>query len=153
MERRRLPRRGEVLAADHAQQDACRELGIAITAYGVLSRGLIGGGDEQYARGDFRVHSPRFQGENLIRNRDLVAGLRPIAERHGLTVAQLAIAWAANRGEDVIPVIGMRKRSRLDEAVCAVGVRLDPSDLADIDAASPAGAAAGSGMRPRSWRR
>jgi aryl-alcohol dehydrogenase-like predicted oxidoreductase len=128
--------------------DTCRELGIAITAYGVLSRGLIGGGDEQYGPGDFRAHTPRYQGENLIRNRDLVARLRPIADRHGLSVAQLAIAWAANRGGDVIPVIGMRKRSRLDEAVGAIAVRLDPSDLADIDAAVPPGAAAGERYAP-----
>jgi aryl-alcohol dehydrogenase-like predicted oxidoreductase len=128
--------------------DTCRELGIAITAYGVLSRGLIGGGNEQYGPTDFRAHSPRFQGENLIRNRDLVSRLRPIAERHGLTVAQLAIAWAANRGDDVIPVIGMRKRSRLDEAVDAIAVRLDPSDLAALDAAFPPGVAAGERYAP-----
>ncbi|HEU5005576.1 MAG TPA: aldo/keto reductase [Jatrophihabitantaceae bacterium] len=128
--------------------DTCRELGIAITAYGVLSRGLIGGGNEQYGPGDFRAHTPRYQGENLIRNRDLVNGLRPIAERHGLSVAQLAIAWAANRGEDVIPVIGMRKRSRLDEAVDAIAVQLDPADLVAIDAAVPPGAAAGGRYAP-----
>jgi len=131
--------------------ETCRELGIAITAYGVLSRGLIGGGDEQYGPADFRAHSPRFQGENLIRNRDLVSRLRPIAERHGLTVAQLAIAWAANRGDDVIPVIGMRKRSRLDDAVDAIAVRLDQADLSAIDAALPPGTAAGERYAPEQF--
>src|SRR3954453_8161714 len=90
----------------------CRELGIAITAYGVLSRGLIAGSGPSGDPRDFRAHSPRFQGENLDRNLALVQRLEPIARRHGLTVAQLAIAWVASRGEDLVPVIGMRRRNR-----------------------------------------
>jgi aryl-alcohol dehydrogenase-like predicted oxidoreductase len=121
----------------------CRELGIAITAYGVLSRGLIAGTGPSGDPSDFRAHSPRFQGENLDRNRSLVQGIEPIAARHGLSVAQLAIAWVAARGPDIVPVVGMRRRSRLDDALPAVEQALDADDLAAIDAAIPAGAAVG----------
>jgi aryl-alcohol dehydrogenase-like predicted oxidoreductase len=121
----------------------CRELGIAITAYGVLSRGLIGGAGPSGDPRDFRAHSPRFQGENLTRNFELVNRLEPIAKRHGLTVAQLAIAWVAAQGEDILPVIGMRRRSRIAEALEAAATELDGADLADIEAAVPAGSAAG----------
>ena len=123
--------------------DTCRELGIAITAYGVLSRGLMAGTGPSGDPRDFRAHSPRFQGENLDRNLALVAQLEPIAQRHGLTVAQLAIAWVVAQGDDVFPVIGMRRRSRVAEALGAMAVRLDADDLKAIDAAVPAGSAVG----------
>jgi aryl-alcohol dehydrogenase-like predicted oxidoreductase len=126
----------------------CRELGIAITAYGVLSRGLIAGTGPSGDPGDFRAHSPRFQGENLDRNRALVERLEPIAQRHGLTVAQLAIAWVAAQGDDILPVVGMRRRTRLDEAVRALAVSLNADDLAAIEAALPPGAAAGDRYAP-----
>ncbi|HVU90605.1 MAG TPA: aldo/keto reductase [Jatrophihabitans sp.] len=126
----------------------CRELGIAITAYGVLSRGLIAGTGPTADPRDFRNHSPRFQGENLDRNRALVERLAPIAQRHGLTVAQLAIAWVANRGTDVIPVVGMRRRSRLADALAAMAVTLDADDLAAVDGAVPADAVAGDRYAP-----
>jgi aryl-alcohol dehydrogenase-like predicted oxidoreductase len=126
----------------------CRELGIAITAYGVLSRGLIAGTGPSGDPGDFRAHSPRFQGENLDRNRALVERLEPIAQRHGLTVAQLAIAWVAAQGDDILPVVGMRRRTRLDEAVRALSVSLNADDLAAVEAALPAGAAAGDRYAP-----
>jgi aryl-alcohol dehydrogenase-like predicted oxidoreductase len=121
----------------------CRELGIAITAYGVLSRGLIAGTGPTGDPNDFRAHSPRFQGENLTRNFALVERLEPIAARRGISVAQLAIAWVAAQGGDVIPVIGMRKRSRLEDAFGALAVQLTAADLADIDDALPAGEVAG----------
>ena len=91
----------------------CRELGIAITAYGVLSRGLIGGPGASGDPSDFRAHSPRFQGENLTHNLALVERLTPVARRRGLTVPQLAIAWVAAQGDDIVPLVGMRRRSRL----------------------------------------
>ncbi len=91
----------------------CRELGIAITAYGVLSRGLIGAPKQQYGPGDLRAVSPRFQGDNLARNLELVASLEPIASRHGLTIAQLAIAWVVAQGRDVVPLVRMRTVSRV----------------------------------------
>ena len=121
----------------------CRELGIGITAYGVLSRGLIAGTGPSGDPRDFRAHSPRFQGDNLDRNLALVRRLEPIAARHGLTVPQLAIAWVSAQGADIVPVIGMRRRSRLAEALGALDVSLRAADLAEIEAAVPPGAAAG----------
>ncbi|MEE1766669.1 aldo/keto reductase [Streptomyces sp. SP18BB07] len=123
-----------------------RELGIAVTAYGVLSRGLISGHftrDRQLAPGDFRAFSPRFQGENLQHNLDLVDALRKIAEQKGASVAQIAIAWVLSRGEDIVPLVGARRRDRLAEALGALEVTLDAADLAAIEAAVPADAAAG----------
>ncbi|MFJ5552926.1 aldo/keto reductase [Streptomyces sp. NPDC093225] len=123
-----------------------RELGIGITAYGVLSRGLISGHftrDRLLAPGDFRGMSPRFQGENLQRNLDLVEALRRVAASKGVTVAQAAIAWVLAQGEDIVPLVGARRRDRLTEALGALAVELDPADLAAIEEAVPAGAAAG----------
>jgi aryl-alcohol dehydrogenase-like predicted oxidoreductase len=123
----------------------CRELGIGITAYGVLSRGLISGNwrKDVVAPGDFRVHSPRFQGENADRNLALVEALRVIANVKGVSVAQIAIAWVAAQGNDIIPLVGSRRRSQLEEALGALEVRLSPADLAAIEQAVPKGAAAG----------
>ena len=123
-----------------------RELGIGITAYGVLSRGLLSGhwaADRQAAVSDFRAHSPRFQGENLQQNLRLVEALRQVAEARGVTVAQAAIAWVLSRGEDIVPLIGARRRDRLTEALDALGLELTDSDLAAIEAAVPAAAVAG----------
>nr|WP_304047709.1 aldo/keto reductase [Jatrophihabitans endophyticus] len=122
----------------------CRELGIGITAYGVLSRGLIGGGTTTFGNGDFRAASPRFQGENFDRNRAAVAELEPTADRLGITVGQLAIAWVAAQGDDIVPVVGIKSRTRLDEAVQAMRATLDADDLAAIAAAVPRDAAQGS---------
>ncbi|MFJ8590473.1 aldo/keto reductase [Streptomyces sp. NPDC093598] len=123
-----------------------RELGIGITAYGVLSRGLISGhftADRQLGAGDFRAMSPRFQGENLRHNLNLVEALRKIAEQKGVSVAQIAISWVLSRGEDIVPLVGARRRDRLTEALGALDVTLEPADLAAIEEAVPAGAAAG----------
>lgn len=122
-----------------------RELGIGITAYGVLSRGLIGGGwkKEGGGRGDFRTHSPRFQGENLDRNLALVEELRSVAGRKGATVAQIAIAWVMAQGKDIVPIIGARRRDQLKESLGAAGITLSAADLAEIEKAMPKGAAAG----------
>jgi aryl-alcohol dehydrogenase-like predicted oxidoreductase len=125
---------------------ACRELGIAVTAYGVLSRGLISG---HWAKNrgtdprDFRRHSPRFQGSNLEHNLQLVDVLRGLAEARGCSVAQLAIAWVLARGEDIVPLVGARTRERLAEALGALAVTLDADDLAAIERAVPPDAAAG----------
>lgn len=123
-----------------------RELGIGITAYGVLSRGLISGHfteDRQLGAGDFRAMSPRFQGDNLRHNLNLVEALRKIAEQKGVSVAQIAIAWVLSRGEDIVPLVGARRRDRLTEALGALDATLEPADLAAIEEAVPAGAAAG----------
>ena len=115
----------------------CRELGIGITAYGVLSRGLIGGGTTTFGSADFRAISPRFQSENLDHNRNLVARLQPIAQRLGISVAQLAIAWVAAQGEDVVPVVGIKTRTRLQEAIQATATNLSSGVLAAIEHAIP----------------
>ena len=123
-----------------------RELGIGITAYGVLSRGLLGGdwsASRTVARGDFRTRSPRFAGANLDRNLALVEALRAAAAAEGLTVAEAAIAWVASRGDDIVPLIGARRRDRLATAVAAMERRLSPETLARIERAVPAEAVAG----------
>lgn len=124
----------------------CRELGIGITAYGVLSRGLISGHwtKDPGKAGDFRAHAPRFSGDNLDRNLALVDALRAVAVRRKATVAQVAIAWVLAQGSDIVPLVGARRRDRLTEALGAVDLDLGPDDLAAIERAIPAGAAAGS---------
>ncbi|PEG34809.1 aldo/keto reductase [Mycolicibacterium agri] len=126
----------------------CRELGIGITAYGVLSRGLIGGNWTKNRSGhadsaDSRLASPRFSGHNLDANLALAEALRGVADELGLTMAQVAIGWVASRGSDVVPLIGARTRTRLNEALGAVDVRLDGDQLARIEAAVPAEKVAG----------
>jgi aryl-alcohol dehydrogenase-like predicted oxidoreductase len=124
----------------------CRELGIGVTGYGVLSRGLLSG---HWSKGrtlalhDFRSSAPRFTGENLDRNLVLVEALRTAAVAKGATVAQIAIAWALSRGGDVVPLIGARRRDRLTEALGALDLDLTTDDLAQIEAAVPAEAVAG----------
>ncbi len=127
----------------------CRELGIGVTAYGVLSRGLLSGkwskareGERDFGR-DFRSRSPRFQGENLERNLELVEALRIIAEARGSNPAQIAIAWALSRGDDIVPLVGARRRAQLADALAAGGLRLDAAELAAIEAAVPPEAVAG----------
>jgi len=125
---------------------ACREVGAAVTAYGVLSRGLLSGhwsADRELQQGDFRGMSPRFQGENLQHNLDLVEALRELAETRDASVAQVAIAWVLSRGEDIVPLVGARRRDRLHEALGALDLQLDADDLERIEQAVPAGAAAG----------
>ncbi|MFJ2834051.1 aldo/keto reductase [Nocardia sp. NPDC087230] len=128
-----------------------RELGVGITAYGVLSRGLL---SDTFRAGaptdatDFRTHSPRFQGENLTRNLRLVEALAEIAAAKGVSVAQLAIAWALHRGEDIVPVIGARSRTRLTETLDALRIALTERELAAIEAAIPAAAVAGERYAP-----
>jgi aryl-alcohol dehydrogenase-like predicted oxidoreductase len=125
--------------------DTCRELGIGITAYGVLSRGLISGhyAPERVAATDFRQHSPRFSGENLDRNLQLVDTLRGVASDSGITVAQAAIAWVASRGDDIVPVVGARTRERLAETLGAAEVVLSDEQIAAIEAAMPVDQVAG----------
>ena len=124
----------------------CRELGIDITAYGVLSRGLISGHwskTSAVAGKDFRAFSPRFQGENLATNLALVEKLRGIARTVGASVAQVAIAWVAAQGEDIVPLIGARRRDQLTEALGALPLELTAEQLAALTDAVPVNAAAG----------
>ncbi|PDT54947.1 MULTISPECIES: aldo/keto reductase [Sinorhizobium] len=123
----------------------CRDLGIGITAYGVLSRGLISGHWRKDAArtGDFRAMSPRFQAGNVDQNLALVEALRRVAAAKGASVAQIAIAWVAAQGGDIVPLVGARRRDRLSEALGAQSVPLNADDLAAIERAVPRGAAAG----------
>ncbi len=121
---------------------ALAELGIGVTAYGVLSRGLVSGSSVGKP-GDFRSRLPRFSGENLERNRALVARLGELAARRGVTPAQLAIAWALAKGETIVPVIGARTRAQLADALAALQLTLSPADVAELEAAVPADAVAG----------
>ena len=125
----------------------CRELGIGITAYGVLSRGLIGGnwkpGASAAELGPFRAHSPRFNGPNAEANFALIEKLGEISAGLGLSPAQAAIAWVAAQGEDIVPVVGARTRARLAEAIAAMETPLGADAVAAIEQAVPRGAAAG----------
>jgi pyridoxine 4-dehydrogenase len=125
---------------------AARELGIGITAYGVLSRGLISGhwSRERTGQKDFRnLASPRFQGENLDANLALVERMRALAQELDVSVAQLAIAWVAAQGADIVPLVGARRRDRLQEALGAADLQLRPEDIARLESIVPPGAAAG----------
>src|SRR5437879_3555157 len=124
----------------------CRELGIGITAYGVLARGLISGHwskDSGKVGRDFRLMTPRFQGANLDANLALVDSLRAIAAEIGASPAQVAIAWVAAQGNDIVPLVGARRRDRLSEALGALDVKLTDAHLAALAKAFPPGAAAG----------
>jgi len=123
-----------------------RELGIGITAYGVLSRGLISGhwSRERTGQKDSRnLASPRFQGENLDTNLALVERMRTLAQELDVSVAQLAIAWVAAQGADIVPLVGARRRDRLQEALGATDLRLRPEDIARLESIVPPGAVAG----------
>jgi aryl-alcohol dehydrogenase-like predicted oxidoreductase len=118
------------------------ELGIAVTAYGVLSRGLLSG-SQASGPGDMRNRFPRFHGDNLARNQQLVARLREIASAKGITQSQLAVAWVLAKNPSIVPVMGARTRAQLAESLAALDVALSPSDIAEIEAAIPAEAVAG----------
>jgi aryl-alcohol dehydrogenase-like predicted oxidoreductase len=124
----------------------CRELGVGVTAYGVLSRGLLSG-HWSMARAtgpsDFRTYLPRFSGENLDRNLKLVEALRAVAEEEGATVAQVAVAWVLARGADIVPLVGARRRDRLSEALGALDLNLSAEGLARIERAVPPGTVSG----------
>ena len=123
----------------------CRELGIGITAYGVLSRGLISGhwSKDRSPTKDFRAMSPRFQGENLDKNLALVEKLRGVAASTGASLAQVAIAWVMAQGDDIVPIVGARRRDRLAEALGALDVTLSPEAIVALQEAVPVGSASG----------
>jgi aryl-alcohol dehydrogenase-like predicted oxidoreductase len=121
---------------------ALDELGIATTAYGVLSRGLLSGSPTG-GPGDMRSHFPRFTGDNLARNLRMVDRLKEIAEGQGISQVQLAIAWVLAKKESIVPVIGARTRTQLTDSLGALQVKLSPGDIARVEAAVPADAVAG----------
>ena len=119
-----------------------RELGIGLTAYGVLSRGLLSG-SRPTGPADFRAYLPRFSGDNLARNQRLVDALAALANARGATPSQLAIAWVLSRGADIVPIIGARTTRQLEEALGALALDLTPGEFAAIEAAVPPEAVAG----------
>jgi len=118
------------------------ELGIGVTAYGVLSRGLLSG-SQPNSPTDFRAHLPRFTGENRERNQQLIETLQRLAARKNVTASQLAIAWVLAKGTTIVPLIGARTRTQLAESVGALEVTLMPSEIIEIEDAIPATAVAG----------
>jgi aryl-alcohol dehydrogenase-like predicted oxidoreductase len=118
------------------------ELGIGVTAYGVLSRGLLSG-SKPAAKGDFRAYLPRFTGDNAQKNADLVATLTRLAAERGTSPARLAIAWVLAKGASIVPVIGARTRKQLEDSLGALELSLSPEDVTRLEAAVPATAVAG----------
>jgi aryl-alcohol dehydrogenase-like predicted oxidoreductase len=118
------------------------ELGVGVTAYGVLSRGLLAG-SRPTAKGDWRAFMPRFAGDNLARNQGVIDTLARLAQEKGLRPTQLAIAWVLAKGPGIVPVIGARTRAQLDESLAALDVTLTEADVARIEQSLPASAVAG----------
>jgi aryl-alcohol dehydrogenase-like predicted oxidoreductase len=121
---------------------ACRELGISIVAYGTLARGLLAGKIRETPK-DARARFPRYQGENLAKNLQLVDRLRQIAEMKKASVAQLAVAWVLSRGDDIVPIVGARRRAQLEEMLGASELQLDAETLRAIEAIAAPEAVAG----------
>jgi aryl-alcohol dehydrogenase-like predicted oxidoreductase len=120
-----------------------KELGIGVTAYGVLSRGLLSG-SLPAETGDFRAHLPSFSGENLARNQEIVANLNRFAAQRGCTPTQIAIAWVLAKDRSFVPVIGARRRPQLADSLAAERVRLTARDVEELERLIPAEAVAGS---------
>ena len=120
-----------------------RDLGIGVTAYGVLSRGLLSTATARPGPADPRIRFPRFREQNVARNLALVSALERLAQERGVTTAQLAIAWVLARGADIIPLIGTKRRDRLAEALGALDLALTVDELKAIEEAVPAAAVAG----------
>lgn len=118
------------------------ELGIGVTAYGVLSRGLLSGSVPQ-SQGDFRAYLPRFTGENRERNERLVKALNEVATQKGATASQMAIAWVLAKGERIVPLIGARKRQQLADSLGALRLKLSDEELRRLEEAVPASEVAG----------
>jgi aryl-alcohol dehydrogenase-like predicted oxidoreductase len=118
------------------------QLGIGVTAYGVLSRGLLTG-SRPAGKGDFRAFLPRFTGDNRSRNESLIAALQRLAAERRTTPARLAIAWVLAKGPQVVPVVGARTRAQLADALGALELALSPEDVSRIEQAVPPSAVAG----------
>jgi aryl-alcohol dehydrogenase-like predicted oxidoreductase len=120
----------------------CRELGIGLVPYSPLGRGLLTGAVsslDELQGDDFRRTVPRFQGDNLDRNLEQVAVVRSVADERGAAPGQVALAWLAAQGDDVVPIPGTKRRRWLEENVAALSVELTPDDLTRLDAVTPVG--------------
>lgn len=125
---------------------ACRELGIGFVPYSPLGRGFLSGrikAAEDLEQGDWRLNTPRFQGENLRRNLEIVRRVESLAKKKKCTPAQLALAWLLAQGEDIVPIPGTKRRKYLEENIRAVEVELTPAELKEIDEKLPVGMTAG----------
>ncbi len=122
----------------------CRQLGVGIVAYGVLSRGLLTGTlTGKFAPTDFRAHAPRFTGENFEANKQRIATLIRMSVKKECTPSQLAIAWILHQGLDIVPLIGTRRRKSLEENVATLAIKLTDEDLKTLDQDFPEGAFSG----------
>jgi aryl-alcohol dehydrogenase-like predicted oxidoreductase len=128
-----------------------KELGVSVTAYGVLSRGMLTG-SRPAPKGDFRIHMPRFKSDNWERNQPLIAVLRELAAAKGCSPVRLAIAWVLAKSEHIIPIIGSRTRAQLEDALGALDVTLSPDELAHIERTLPASAVAGTRYDPHQMK-
>jgi len=129
----------------------CRELGIGFVAYSPLGRGFLTGrfqSIDDLPADDYRRNSPRFQGENFRKNLDLVARIEELARAKGCTASQLALAWVLAQGPDIVPIPGTKRVKYLEQNAAAAAIGLTAEDLAAIDAAVPAGGAAGDRYAP-----
>ena len=132
-----------------------RELGIGLVPFSPLGRGFLAGSAkraEEYPDGDFRKNDPRFQGENFDRNMQAAAVVRDIAASHGATASQIALAWLLQKGDDVVPIPGTKRRTYLEENVAAAHIRLEPAETARLDSALAPGAIAGPRYGEKSMR-
>lgn len=130
---------------------ACRELGVSFVAFSPLGRGFLTAtirDATQFAAGDWRANNPRFSGENLARNGELLATIRQVAERHGCTPGQVALSWTMSHNRGVIPIPGTKKRQHLIENVAAADVHLTPEEMELLHAAFPPGVAIGERYTP-----
>lgn len=126
---------------------ACRRLGVSLVAYSPLGRGFLTGAlrsAADFAEDDYRRQSPRFQGENFVRNLKLAEAVQSLAQQHGCTPAQLALAWVLAQGQDIVPIPGTKRRRYLEENLGALSVQLSAQELAQLDAVFPPDVAAGS---------
>lgn len=124
----------------------CRELGIGFVPYSPLGRGFLTGQIQKFedlAEDDYRRFSPRFQGDNFIKNLELVRRVKEIAAEKGVMPSQLALAWLLAQGNDIVPIPGTKRREYLEENIGAIAIELTKEDLARIDEAAPKGAAFG----------
>jgi len=130
----------------HGNLAAARRLGVALVAYSPLGRGFLTGAFASLSdipAGDYRLHAPRFQGDNFARNRELVGKVESMAAARGVAAAQLALAWVLAQGEDIVPIPGTKRRKYLEQNAAAVDITLTPRELADLSAAFSPDAVAG----------